>query len=225
MDRMRVAVAVPVVLALAGLTFNTVRVGSADAIVYHASVEMSTWFASGAQPAEQTRNWVKADLERAEHWTPQNPYVHELLGLLDARRSGAPEYLAQSLVHFKRALELRPTSPYDWANVADVQYRLGDTGAMFERAIMRAAQLGPSEPSVQRTVADYGLAVWGEVSPATRQGIERAVANGMRRDPKEMLQIAERRGRLAVACRLLPTEPRTLDLKWSQLCQGTESIS
>jgi hypothetical protein len=207
------------------LSFNTLRVGTADAIVYDASVEMSSWAAAGTQPAEQTWNWVKTDLERAERWTPQNPYIYELLGLLDARRTDAPEYLPQSVAHFKRALELRPTSPYDWANIVAAEYRIGDTGPLFERAIVRAAQLGPSEPAVQRTVADYGLAIWNEASPATRQAVTAVVSNGMRRNPKEMLQIAERRGRLAVACGLLPVEPRTLDLKWSQLCQGTEATS
>lgn len=225
MDRTRLAIAAPLVLALGWLSFNTLRVGSADVIVYDASVEMSTWSASGAQPGEQTRSWVMADLERAKRWAPGNPYIYELQGLLDAGRLDAPEYLARSLVHFTHALELRPTSPYDWANIAAAEYRIGDTGAVFERAIVRAAALGPSEPSVQRTVADYGLAVWNDVQPGTRKAIEKAVANGMRRNPKEMLQIAERRGRLAVACRMLPTEPRTLDLKWSQLCQGTESTS
>jgi hypothetical protein len=225
MDRARLAVAVPVVLALAWLSFNTLRVGTADVIVYDASVEMSTWSASGAPPGEQTWSWVMADLERAKRWAPGNPYVYELQGLLDAQRLDAPEYVAESVVLFKRALELRPTSPYDWANIAAAEYKIGDTGAAFERAIVRAAQLGPSEPAVQRTVADYGLAVWNDVQPGTREAIEQAVANGMRRNPKEMLQIAERRGRLAVACRMLPSEPRTLDLKWSQLCQGTESTS
>jgi hypothetical protein len=166
-----------------------------------------------------------ADLERAERWTPRNPYVHELKGLLDVRRSNEPEYLIQSLVHFTRALELRPTSPYDWANIAAAEYRIGDTGVIFQRAIVRAAELGPSEPAVQRTVADFGFAVWNESRKATREAVAAVVANGMRRDPKEMLQIAERRGRLAVACSLLPNEPRTLELKRSQLCQGTESTS
>jgi hypothetical protein len=225
MHRTRLFIAVPVVLALAWLSFNALRVGTADAIIYDASVEMSTWSASGAQPADQTWNWVNADLERAARWTPLNPYVQELQGLLDARRTDAPEYLPQSIVHFKRALELRPTSPYDWANIAAAQYRIGDTGTVFERAIVRAAQLGPSEPAVQRTVADYGLAVWNEASPATRAAVTAVVANGMRRNTKEMLQIAERRGRLAVACGLLPVEPRTLDMKPPQLCQGTEATS
>jgi hypothetical protein len=225
MDRARLIVAVPVVLAVAWLCFTTLRIGAADAIVYDASVEMSTWSASGMTPADETSKWVQSDLERAERWAPRNPYVHELQGLLDARHTDAPEYLTRSIVHFKRALELRPTSPYDWANIAAAEYRIGDTGALFERAIVRAAELGPSEPAVQRSVADFGFAVWNEVGPATQEAIGRAVSNGMRRNPKEMLQIAERRGRLAIACRLLPNEPRTLDLNWSQLCQGTESTS
>jgi hypothetical protein len=224
-ERTRLIVAVPALLALCWLSFSALRAGKADAIVYDASVEMNTWSASGAQPGEQTINWVDEDLQRAARWTPGNAYIYELLGLLSAHRANSPDSHAHSLAAFRRALELRPTSPYDWANVIDISYRNGDTGALFEHAIARATQLGPNEPAVQRTVVDYGLAVWDEVAPATREAVGTMVANGMRRNPKEMLQIGERRGRLAIACRQLPAEPRTLDSKWSQLCQGTEATS
>src|SRR5205823_2599488 len=102
-------------------------------------------------------------------------------------------------VHLRKALELRPMSPYTWANLAAVDYHLGDTGKAFRSALVRAAELGPHEPEVQATIASFGLAVWNEVDAQTQAAIERSVAAGMRREPREMLQIAQRRGRLAIA--------------------------
>jgi len=91
---------------------------------------------------------------------------------------------------------------------------------------MRASELGPGEPELQRTVADYGLAVWNEVDSPLRDAIEGTVARGMTSQPREMLQIAERRGRLAVACRhAVVGTPRQSDTKWLQPCQSTEATS
>jgi hypothetical protein len=82
--------------------------------------------------------------------------------------------------------------------------------------------MGPAEPEVQRTVIDYGLALWDEESPQTRQAVETAITGAMKRDPAEALQIAERRGRLAVACRHLADAPRRVDPEWRLLCRRRE---
>ena len=129
----------------------------------------------------------------------------------------------EASVHFLKAIELRPTAPNAWANIAAVRYREGGTGAGFEAALVRAAQLGPYEPEVQGVVANYGLAVFNEVTPATRSAIEAMVAAGMKRKPLEMLQIADRRGRLEVACRHLAGPPRQTDSKVTQLCPSLEA--
>jgi predicted Zn-dependent protease len=217
----RFAISVPALAILGALAIQAVRSASADAIVYRTAVEMSTWTESGAPPSLQTWAWVHDDLVRATERAPDSPSAIELLGILDGQRKDSTEYQAEALVALKKALKLRPTSPYTWANVIEVMYVQGDTGEIFERSLVRAIKLGPWEPAVQRAVAYYGLAVWNEVKPATQEAIETAVSNGMRQNPKEMLQIAERRGRLAIACRWLPDEPRTLDRKSIQLCPGT----
>jgi hypothetical protein len=219
----RLAVTLPALTILGVIAFQALRAGSADAIVYAASGEMNSWKASGAQPGLQTWAWVHDDLIRASERAPSSPGARELLGILDAQRKDSTEYLGESLVALKAALQLRPTSPYTWGNVIEVMYVQGGAGRAFESALVKAITLGPWEPEVQRTVADYGLAVWDEVAPPTREAISAAVANGMRRNTKEMLQIAERRGRLAIACRRLPAEARTLDPESTQLCQGTEA--
>jgi hypothetical protein len=102
---------------------------------------------------------------------------------------------------------------------------MGETGPAFEAAINHAVELGTFEPDVQGIVANYGLAVWSEVGPKTRASVEGTVAAAMKRNPLEMLQIAERRGRLDVACRHLSGSSRQADPKWSQLCQSMEATS
>lgn len=220
---MRWAVALPCLAVLAWLFAAAIRIGSVDARVYEASREIGTWMASS--PAATPRAWssVRDELAAAREVLPSNPAINELLGVLHARRVGEPESLALAMGYFLRALEDRPTSPYTWANLLEVQYLLGVTGREFESAIVRAAGLGPAEPEVQRAVALYGLAVWDEVAPATRAAIERMVAAGMRRNPAEILPISARRGRLFLACRHFSAVPQRNDPQWSKLCQGREA--
>jgi Flp pilus assembly protein TadD len=174
----------------------------------------------GAAISAEERGRMAERLARARDVVPDDPSVHELSGLMAMR--GA-EYASQAGVHFRKALELRPGSAYTWANLASLQYRLGDTGRDFEMALMRAALLGPYEPEVQATVANFGLAVWSEASPELQSEVEKMVRAGMRRNAPEMLQIAQRRGRLAIACRHLEGTPRQNDTKWFQLCQSLEA--
>ena len=102
-------------------------------------------------------------------------------------------------------------------------YRLGETGAQFESALMRAEQFGPHEPQVQQTVAFYGMAVWDTASPKVRSAVDEAVAAGIRRKPLEMLQIAQRRGRLSVACRHFASTERQKAKKSIQIFQSMDA--
>jgi hypothetical protein len=88
---------------------------------------------------------------------------------------------------------------------------------------VNASNLGPYEPEVQQMVSDLGLAMYDEVSPATRAAIERMVGAGMKRNAAEILQIASRRGRLGAACRHLDGEPRPAASKSTQICQSMEA--
>jgi predicted Zn-dependent protease len=160
-------------------------------------------------------------LKALEQFDASNPVLQEMLGLLSVR--GADAAVGEAAQRYARSLAMRPVSPNTWANLAEAKYLEGDTSAIFEHALVTASRLGPAEPQVQRLVAHYGLAVREEVFASTREAIDRMVAAGMRRNPLEMLQIAERRGRLDVACRHLAGVPRGPDPKWSQACQSTEA--
>jgi hypothetical protein len=71
-------------------------------------------------------------------------------------------------------------------------------------------------------VALYGLAVLDDVRPQTRAAIERMVAAGMKSDPAAMLRIAQRRGRLDVACHHADASRLAEDL--SKLCNTRGAI-
>ena len=148
-----------------------------------------------------------------------NPDVHERRGIGWARSGELP---AEAVSELATAVALRPASPYGWAAYAEARYRSGTVDARLEAALRFAMELGRNEPPVQEAVAFYGLAIWDEAAPATRDAVERAVAAGMRRDPAAMMRIAERRGRLAIACRHVPpASPAAVN--HGTLCMGSEA--
>jgi len=224
MDRpSRVLLIVPAIATLAALSVFAARWGTAETLSLAAMREINTWTASGLSPGIDTWLWVKADLQRAERWAPADPKPAELLGVLHLQRAGRAEFSELALEHFRRALELRPTSPYTWANIAEARYRLGMTQPPFEAILVLTQRLGPSEPETQRLLAELGLAMWDEVGPEARAAVKAAVDAGMRRNPLEILQISERRGKLALACAHVSGDKRLQGTKWSETCSREAS--
>jgi hypothetical protein len=211
-------VAIPIALALGWAAITASNIARAKSLVLEAATEMGTWAASGGQPDPATWESAKDRLEAAGRMRSADPVQRELLGLLGSLRGDRPELISEGISHLYGALELRPTSGHTWAHLAEAQYRLGEPGTSLEVALQRASLLGPAEPGVQRLVADYGLAVWSEVGPETQSAIDRMVASGMRRNPLEMLQISERRGRLDAACRHLAGTQRLAGTRHGRLC-------
>lgn len=208
-----VAVAAAVLAWAAGESWQAARA--------HRSVEVATsalqaWRDQPPRGVDGSSLWKQ--LQRAEALEPDNPATQELLGLLAVRRHGDFAMLEQAIARFERSLAARPVSPNTWANLAAARYQISDTGPAFQAALRNAAGLGPSHPNTQRLVAFHGLAVLDEVDVATRLAVEGAVAAGMRRSPAEFLAIAERRGRVDVACRYLPEVRRRIDPRWARLC-------
>ena len=213
---------VVVLLAVLGWTgFQAVRYGVAGTAGVTGVRELDRAGRLASMPVAGT--WWLADLVRAAAEVPKDPLLRELLALAIVRGGNEVGELSEAERHLAAAIALRPGSPYAWASLVEVKYRIGDTGAAFEKALVNAARLGPYEPEVQRVVTDYGLAVLDEVGPATRAAIERTVAAAMKRNAPEILQIAARRGRLGVACRHLDGIPRPAASKWTQPCQSMEA--
>lgn len=219
----RVFVVVVLVAVLCWAGFEAVRYGVTGTASGNGARELDRAGHLAGMPI--AGSWWLADLTRAAAEAPKDPTLHELLALAIVRGGSEVGELGEAERQLRVAIDARAGSPYAWANLVEVKYRMGDTGAAFERALVNAASLGPHEPEVQRVVADYGLAVLEEVAPATRTVIERTVAAAMKRNAPETLQIAARRGRLVVACRHLDGIPRPAASKWTQLCQSMEATS
>lgn len=217
----RLLVAVPSILLLAWAALVASTGWTSHGTIVEATKALSAQRArSDASPRELGP--IARRLREREIADSTNPVIHEFLGLLAVRGAEPPVPFQEPAVRYTRSLALRPVSPNTWANLAEAKYLEGDTSAVFEHAMVTASRLGPSEPQVQRMVAHYGLAVREEVSASTREAIDQMVAAGMRRNPLEMLRIAQRRGRLDTACRYLSGTGQT-DSQPSRICQSTEA--
>jgi hypothetical protein len=207
------------VLVAIGLSVEAWRLAQAESIVAQSNTTLESVVWRKSPPPLEAWLRVRNELLEAERLAPRSPIVSESLGVLHARRSSSREFLIYARDYFARSIEMRPTSPYTWANFAETKYLLGETGFAFEQAIVNAAHLGPWEPEVQRLIADLGLAVHHEVKPETRAVIASVVALGMRRNPLEILQISENRGRLDVTCMHVANNRRVTDSRWTERCR------
>jgi predicted Zn-dependent protease len=190
----------------------------ADWLTFRANTEFNAWIAKRGPVGVEKWMGVQADLKQAEELAESDPQPPELLGALHLYVTGRVGSADVALGHLMHALELRPSSPYTWVNLAQAHYRLGMTTGAFERILLMTQRLGPSEPETQRLLADIGLAMWDDIGVEARSAVRAAVIAGMRRNPLEMLQISERRGRLALACAHVPGDKRIRDPKWIKVC-------
>jgi hypothetical protein len=218
----RFLVALPLIGLLAWASVAAFGAGHSDVLLAEARTEISTWAASRSIPHQETWESVRSVLKEAERAQPRSPAPREALGNLGSLWAVKPEQIADGIAEFVAALRYRPVSAFTWAGIVEGRYRAGSPGRELELPITRAAGLGPSEPGVQRIVADYGLAVWSEITPATQTVVERMLAAGMRRNPLELLQISERRGRLDLACRHLADSSRKARPQVNRLCPSWE---
>jgi hypothetical protein len=193
---LRAAIAVSVVPLLGFAAVAALESGVETSRARIAGEEFNTWLNRAGRPLVDTARSVRLDLDRLSA-TRNTAVVEELKGLLALH---GDEGAGVAAGHFKEALSARPTSPYTWSNLLRAQYEAGMTGPEFESALANAVRLGRWEPAVQNTVVDLGLAVRDELSPAGAAAVDSMIAAAIRRNPLETLQIAERRGRLALVC-------------------------
>jgi hypothetical protein len=222
--RARWLLVVPCLVVLAVLSYSAARMGAADALTWVAAERISKWDTGRVRPGLEPWMAVRADLERASSLSRTDPVAPELLGVLHLSRAVSPDYAESALEYFRRALVMRPSSPYTWANVAEARYGMGMTAAPFEAVMLTAWRLGPAEPEVQRVMVDLGLALWGEGSPSLRDSVRAALAAAMRRKPVETLEIVARRGRLDLACPMAATDKRLVQTIWPARCQNTGGV-
>jgi hypothetical protein len=215
----RAAIAGVATVAALSLSVAVVRMARGEAIVAAAgeALESPGWRAK--PPSLDAWLAVRNELTEARSLTPADPTLAESLGVLHARRSPSPEFQAYARDYFRTAIEQRPSSPYTWANYAHATYLVGQRGAAFEQSLVNAIRLGPWEPAIHRLGTDLGLAAFNDVQPATRDEIRGLAMRSMHRDPVETLAIAERHGKLDLACAYAENNRRLKDPKWIERCK------
>ena len=193
---------------------------------------------SGQLPTEHQRQNVYAELNAARGLDPRNPDLMEQAGALLAtpvavtdagqvgESSGATKLQVQqeAINAFSAAVVARPVSAYAWVNLALSKYQAGQVDAVLYRALDNAARLGPWEPDVQLAVTDLGFALWEDMPRVLRPTVIQTVTNAQQRYADRVFGIAERRGRMVLAC-FLSAGNNKLDNKAKQLamsgrCQG-----
>lgn len=161
------------------------------------------------QSAEQWQRAVDA-LREALRLAPQDPALWESLGFaydIGARsfvpnggRGGWSVYSEFALIHFRQAAALRPTSPYSWAGVAVMKYRLNQIDEEFRQAFSSAMRLGPWEPGLQLITSDLGLALWNSLDPLLRDEVRESWRRTAVRQADQLARLALTHGRTGVLC-------------------------
>ena len=194
-------------ICLALIAAQCVRLGMAGLLVQSAQGEVDTWTPSARKPSmAQIRHAAKFYTDSLAYF-PDNPWSIEGMGAVDLARMRASANPREALAvtrsasaRFRRALALRPTSPFLWANLALAKLYLEEIDAELLTALRHADELGPWEPTVQQTVLFVGLAVWQDLDPGLRQALQRTVERGALRNSVKMFEIVKSYTRLDLVC-------------------------
>lgn len=203
-------------LLLVGGCVLCARWGSADLIVTDAMSRQAILQGEAARTGDpiiaKDADDVIASLLHAQRIDPNNPATAEHLGgayTIDVqytRQQGSNRAVtrqwAKAFEQYSRAVALRPTSPYAWANRAWTKYYQGQLENELYVALQNAINLGPWEPEVQFVVVDIGFALWDEMPVDLRPQVIALAQNGQRRYAAQIMAIARKRGRLAEVCKL-----------------------
>jgi hypothetical protein len=203
---LRTLLAAAMGMCLLALTVVTVRWGMADAMYRDSDRAMERWQRARSMPDLSVWIETRDQLARASRLDPGNPAIVESSGLLHSLRvqdgSGSGVFQEEALAFFERAVVMRPTSPYTWANITLTRYRLGKTDAKFTQALGATQRLGPWEPELQLIATDFGLAAWDELDSPSRSALGATFVRAAKRQGAQMVQLGEKRGRLGLVCKV-----------------------
>lgn len=190
---------IPFVLGALSLyiLFSAGRMGAASLLCGNVSNELDAWIRNGKQPAAASVSRLSDQLVWAERLASDNPEPMIEQARLALLRAAAPglidseraSILDAGLGSLRRALSLRPASPYAWSLLMQLKSVLGQHDAEFRHAIERTVNLGPWETELQPIVLDAGLRAWGDLPAAERDMVRSIYRRGLARDAGRMLQV------------------------------------
>jgi hypothetical protein len=201
-------------LLLAASAFAA-RWGVANAIATDAWSLRTEWqekfVRSGELPTRNQQQALLAELNSARSFDVRHPQLMEQTGAVlmmpvavtEAELVAAPSALSPqqaAIDAYAGAVVARPVSGFAWTSLALAKYQAGQIDKELYRAIANAAQLAPWEPPVQLAVTDLGFALWDEMPAALRPVVMQTAANARQHYADKVFGIAERRGRMQLAC-------------------------
>jgi tetratricopeptide (TPR) repeat protein len=167
--------ALPGVLAAAAMlgwsVLHGVPLMTSDLASQGARQKVDAWARKGQGWTVEEWQQARSDLLGALATAPGDPVLHVTLAQLyvtqglvawadDEQRQA---YFAEALEHQQRALQLRPTDGFTWAQVALSSFALGQPVESLHVAWGQALRWAPREASIQRTLLDITLAQWDQV--------------------------------------------------------------
>jgi len=188
--------------------------GLADLYYYPVKKFLGTPGQKG-EPRRLTIEQAKTLLSDARRWDENNPDSLRAKAQVLAKKAEDRFFwqsvdmvpLNDSLGYTRKALQLRPSSPWLWADIAMVKMMLGEYDDEMEGAMLRASELGPWQPLVQIQLAHIGMAIWPRLSGSARQAVLSAIHRGLRRKARYLIPIVKKYERESVLCESLAGEP------------------
>lgn len=118
---------------------------------------------SAAMLAQRLAPWSADYEDRLGH-----VYAARYIGVADGDAVAMP-FWQQAETHYRRAIALRPTWPYTYVALAQVQRHMQRLDGEYEQSLRQALHYGPWEPAVQMAVVDMNLDLLPRLQPSTRQ--------------------------------------------------------
>ena len=153
---------------------------------------------------------VRAQLQRALDYTPDNPELLHLLGRAYERQyvlslypdDGARVARQKAAELYRKASAIRPAWPHDRIDILLVDYLLQGYNPDIYEQMKISISLGPWEPWVNQVVTEIGLQQWEELGEEARELIglhaQRAVLD--REDQDRMLYLLRIYEKLELVC-------------------------
>lgn len=203
---MRILLGLLAIAGLAVLTALAVQRGTADLLAFGARHGLErAGFSTG-----ESRQRAYRGLEQAIRLDGGNPEHREYLG----RWYEAAARYREALAHYRAAVQARPAWPYGWADVARIKLRLRQFDAELDEAVKNASRFGPWEPPVQLGIAALAMEAGHRLTPEARGAALALMSNALKRQERELVELAYRRGRLDLLCSI----PRIAEYPAARRC-------
>ncbi len=148
---------------------------------------------------------VQSRLDRAGLWKHSSDW-HYLSGQLAQKRAETgPQQdqlslLNTALAHYRRATELRPLWPDNWAAIVEVKLLLSEDDAEFHTALHRTLQYGPNESRLFMALFPMLRLHWFWLNESEKTSILAFTSRAAWREPAWVVNIAARYDYLTELC-------------------------